>query len=156
MAGRLRPKTGLLPRSGTAAHDDDCESFASFRSSPSPPKGNTRMPTWTGSPQVGCEVDDQVLLLLLAVRAGTNGCFACRLAWSPATRARTWHRARACGCFACARVQVDHDAWHKMLEECRAAKQKQAGDELKIRQCVLTRCPGMHDCWPMLRASSHI
>lgn len=31
-------------------------------------------------------------------------------------------------------VQIDHDSYHKMLEEYRAAKQKQQGDELKIRQ----------------------
>lgn len=31
-------------------------------------------------------------------------------------------------------LQIDHDAYHKMLEEYRAAKQKQQGDELKIRQ----------------------
>jgi hypothetical protein len=30
--------------------------------------------------------------------------------------------------------QIDHDSYHKMLEEYRAAKSKQQGDELKIRQ----------------------
>lgn len=30
--------------------------------------------------------------------------------------------------------QIDHESYHKMLEEYRAAKSKQQGDELKIRQ----------------------
>jgi hypothetical protein len=33
-------------------------------------------------------------------------------------------------------TQVDNDAYHKMLEEYRAAKSKQKEDELKIKQCV--------------------
>lgn len=33
-----------------------------------------------------------------------------------------------------AALKIDHDTYHKMLEEYRAAKQKQQGDELKIRQ----------------------
>lgn len=30
--------------------------------------------------------------------------------------------------------QVDHDTYHRMVEEYRAAKQKEGKDELKIKQ----------------------
>ena len=35
-------------------------------------------------------------------------------------------------------LQVDHEAYQRMLAEYRAAKEEHQADQLKIRQCVLT------------------
>jgi len=120
MAGRLRPQT---------ARDDDTDSIASFQSSPSPTKASLRYQTWTGNQQVRLSAS----ATLCSHPAGTVlQCKATVQHGYPMPIPAPLTLCTAQSPVVC--DQIDHDNYHKMLEEYRAAKQKQQGDELKIKQ----------------------
>jgi hypothetical protein len=49
----------------------------------------------------------------------------------------------------CIAMQVDHDTYHRMVEDYRAAKQKEGKDELKIKQCVAFAVAATNYCMPL-------
>jgi hypothetical protein len=123
MAGRLNASRTIA----SADREVDQESLASFQSGPISAKPPIKY-AWSGNGQV---------IICSSMDSGAYSCartllqqlhtqkkaFAGLLLMHADSSLLSWLHG-----------QVDHDTYHRMLEEYRAAKQKEGKDELKIKQ----------------------